>query len=197
MEQNFRTTVAAAVQGDAAAFNSLFARNLPPLRAFLRLKATGIVAQKESVDDLAQSVCREVLVDIQDYEYRGDEDFRKWLFLQATRKIIDRYRYHRRSRRYAAREARRPAADDREAQTLLDCYATLTTPSQHASAREKLEQIETALEALPDTQREAVALSRLMNLSYAEIADHLDLTESAVRGLVARGLARLSALLET
>ncbi|MCA8977982.1 MAG: sigma-70 family RNA polymerase sigma factor [Planctomycetes bacterium] len=32
-------------------------------------------------------------------------------------------------------------------------------------------------------------------MSYAQIAERLDLTESAVRGLVARGLARLAAML--
>ena len=52
-------------------------------------------------------------------------------------------------------------------------------------------------QGLPVTsQREAVALSRIVGLSYEEIAAQMECSESAVRGLVARGLARLSTLLQ-
>ncbi len=194
-------TVAAARRGDSTALNSLFARQLPPLMAFLRMKAGGLLTAKESVSDLAQSVCREVLQDMRLLEWRGEEAFRAWLFLQATRKIADRYRYYRQERRDAAREQHMvstPASSsDEEAETMLRCYASICTPSRHASAREELQRVESALASLPAAQRDAVALSRLMGLSYAEIAGRLDVSESAVRGLVARGLARVASRLRT
>jgi DNA-directed RNA polymerase specialized sigma24 family protein len=39
-------------------------------------------------------------------------------------------------------------------------------------------------------------MSRLMGLSYAQVAEQMKLTESAVRGHVARGLAALSSVLD-
>ena len=47
----------------------------------------------------------------------------------------------------------------------------------------------------PDAQRDAVLLSRVAGLGYQEIARQKGISEAAVRGLVARGLARLAGLL--
>lgn len=142
--------------------------------------------------DLAQSVCREVLVDLSAFDFRSEEAFRGWLFLQATRKIVDRYRYHKREMRDAGRTQELPADDEAE---VLQHYATLCTPSRHAVGREQLSQVETAMRRLPDSQREAVLLSRVAGVSYAEIARQQGVTEASVRGLVARGLARLADIL--
>lgn len=174
--------------------DALFARNLPPLVAFIRARAGRAIAARESAYDLAQSVCREVIKDIGSFDYRSDEAFRGWLFMQAARKIMDRNRYLHRDRRDIDREIV-PATTDSEAATLLSCYATLGTPSRCASAREELTRLETAVQDLPEAQRDAVTMSRLMGMEYKDIAEVMQTTESAVRGLVARGLAALAAKL--
>ena len=102
MDPALPETITAARRGDQTALNSLFARNLPPLMAFIRMKAGGVVLARESISDLAQSVCREALMDAEDFEYRGEAEFRNWLFLQATRKILDRARYLKAQKRYSA-----------------------------------------------------------------------------------------------
>jgi len=174
--------------------DALFARHLPPLVAFVRARTGRAVAMRESAMDIAQSVCREVLQDMRGFDYRSEEAFRGWLFMQAARKIIDRNRYLHRERRDVGREQER-LASEAEAESILTCYATLGTPSRCASAREELARIETAVQALPEGQRDAVAMSRLMGMSYPDIAKLMDTTESAVRGLVARGLAAIAAKL--
>lgn len=75
---------------------------------------------------------------------------------------------------------------------MVDCYRTFCAPSRVASAREALDRIGSALHDLPEKQRDAVALSRLMGVPNAEIAEGLGCTEGAVRALIARGLAGLS-----
>lgn len=195
MERDLAADIAAARRGEPRAVDTLFARNLPPLVAFIRARTGKAVAARESAVDIAQSVFREVLQDADRIELLGEGAFRNWLFMQATRKVLDRAKFHGRERRDAGREIALPEAGP-AADALLACYATIASPSHHAVAREELERFETAVQQLPENQRDAVTMSRLMGLSYDQIAQQLGTTESAVRGLVARGLAALSSQLD-
>jgi RNA polymerase sigma-70 factor (ECF subfamily) len=195
MEADLARQIAAARRGEARALETLFARNLPPLVAFIRSRAGKAIAARESALDLAQSVYREVLQDADKMELRDEGAFRNWLFMAATRKVLDRAKYLGRERRDVAREEPLPTAGP-EADAALAGYASICSPSHHAAAKEELARVEKAVQELPEDQRDAVVLSRLMNLSYDQIATQMDRTESAVRGLVARGLAALSDLLE-
>ncbi|MEZ5963942.1 MAG: RNA polymerase sigma factor [Planctomycetota bacterium] len=177
---------------DRRLIEGLFERNMTPLVAFIRARAGQALRARESAVDLAQSVCREVLQDLDDFEFRGEEAFRGWLFRQATRKIIDRHRYLARARRDAACEQPAAAAAEDDEVGMLQCYQTLCTPSVHASAREELQRIERAVEELPEAQRDAVTMSRLLGMNYVDIADVMQISEAAVRALVARGLAALT-----
>lgn len=194
-ERDYAAEIAAARRGEPAALDSLFARNLPPLVAFIRARSGKAIAARESAADIAQSVFREVLQDADRIELKGEGAFRNWLYMQATRKVLDRAKFHGRDRRDVAREVAIPEAGP-GADALLDCYATIASPSRHAAAREELARFETAVQQLPDNQRDAVTMSRLMGLSYDQVAEQMGLTESAVRGLVARGLAALSGVLD-
>jgi RNA polymerase sigma-70 factor (ECF subfamily) len=195
MERDFAAEIAAARRGDAHALDTLFARNLPPLVAFIRARVGKSLGARESAVDIAQSVFVEVLADAERVELQGEGAFRNWLFMQATRKVIDRARFHGRGRRDQAREVAIPEAVT-AADALLACYAGIATPSRHAAAQEELARFEAAVQRLPDHQRDAVTMSRLMGLSYPQIAEQMAISESAVRGLVARGLAALSTLLD-
>lgn len=195
MERDLAAEIAAARRGEPRAVDSLFARNLPPLVAFIRSRAGKAIAARESAVDIAQSVFREVLEDVDNIALEGEGAFRNWLFMQATRKVLDRAKFHGRERRDVAREVAIPEAGP-AADALLACYATIATPSQHAVAREELSRFEAAVQQLPDNQRDAVTMSRLMGLSYDQVAEQMGVSESAVRGLVARGLAALSTQLD-
>ena len=175
------------------ALEQLFARNLPALVAYLRARVGGALAARESVSDLAQSVCREVLLDRPQLHFPNDESFRAFLFLQASRKVVDRYRYHKMAMRDPAREVDLPS--EAEARDLLTSFAQLITPSRAAGAREELDRVEQAVHELPDNQREVVLLSRIGGISYPQIAQQMGLSEAAVRSLAARGLAKLAARL--
>lgn len=188
----FESRVQAAASGDGHAYDALFAHNMPALVAFLRGKVGGELAGRESVRDMAQSVCREVLRDLGGLHFAGEEQFRAYLFLQASRKVIDRHRYHKQEMRDAARVE--PLPTDAEEAQVLGAYGTLT-PSRAACAREELSRVEQALQLLPDAQRDALLLSRIAGLGYEEIARQKGISAAAVRGLVARGLARLAGLL--
>ena len=173
--------------------DGLFERNLPMLIAFLRARVGSALAARESIQDLCQSVCREVLRDQAAMTFPNDESFRAFLFLQASRKIVDRARYHRMAMRDPDREVER--LDDGEARDLLAGCAEWLTPSRALADREELDRVEAAIRDLPHNQSEAVMLSRIGGVSYPEIARQLGTTVPAVRSLTARGLAKLAASL--
>jgi len=172
----------------------VFERSLAPLVAFVRVRLGPALAARESATDLAQSVCREVLEDLDDLDYRGETAFRGWLYQQAVRKILDRDRYYHRERRDIGREVS-PAGPEDDFDALAQCYVSICSPSDHVAAREQLAKVESAIASLPEPQRDAVTMSRLMGLGYAEIAEVMGCSESAVRGLTARGLTVVSATL--
>jgi RNA polymerase sigma-70 factor (subfamily 1) len=175
----------------------MLVRNLPNLEAYLRLHAGAAVRARESVSDLVQSVCVEVLRDLSRFEFRGEPQFRHWLCRQALHKIVNKQEFHAAGKRDYRREVRpdQPRSDD-SMPSVLTCYASICTPSRVASGRENLARFEAAFDKLPEDYRQAITMQRVVGLDYAEIAEAMGRSEGAVRNLVYRGLARLSALLD-
>lgn len=101
------------------------------------------------------------------------------------------------ARRFAA--AGRDVARERvvaavqESSARLDALlaADQTSPSERVGREENLLRLAGALAALPDDQRIAVEMKHLRGCSVAEIAAAMNRTETAVGGLLRRGLQRL------
>jgi RNA polymerase sigma-70 factor, ECF subfamily len=164
--------------------DALLAEHLPALRAYVRHRADRLVSRKESVSDLVQSVCREVIEHLDRFEHQSPEGFRQWLFRTAERKIIDRYRYYTAEKRDAGREI--------DEGTPTAPPALFLTPSRDAIGREDLAAAEAAFARLPAPSQEVIMLSRVQGLSHAEIAQRMQRSEGAVRNLLYRGLAAIS-----
>ncbi|MCA8943440.1 MAG: sigma-70 family RNA polymerase sigma factor [Planctomycetes bacterium] len=197
MQRDLHPSSRLPVDGEARSLHSLFDECLPRLQAFLRVRMGPVLAAKESVSDLAQSVCREVLQDVRGIELSSSAAFRKWLFLQARRKLVDRKRYYQRVRRDISREAaERSPSHDVGVESMLADHVDSCTPSHVASARERVRRLELALAGLPTAQRDVITMVRLFGLSTADVATDLGVSQSAVRGLLARGLAQLAITLE-
>jgi RNA polymerase sigma-70 factor (ECF subfamily) len=182
--------LAKAIGGDRVAMQSLMQRHLPGLRAYIRLRMGPRIRAREESTDLVQSVCREVLQHADRFEHGGETGFRHWLYRTAMRKISDRDDYHGAARRNVARETE--LASESNASGF---HATLSTPSRVAIAREQLARLETAVDGLSDVEREVVLGARIMGLSHAELAARVGRSESAVRTLLCRAMARLSQIL--
>lgn len=162
-------------------------RHLPGLQGWLRLRMGGNLRRRETEEDLVQSVAREVLGELSDFEWRGEAAFRHWLYLKAQRKLIDKARHTGAERRSPAREK---SMDSRSA--VLSIAGNLVSPSAAAAGAEEVERIERAFAELPADYQEAISLQRLCGMNFAEIAERMDRTEGAVRNLVYRGLSKLA-----
>jgi RNA polymerase sigma-70 factor (ECF subfamily) len=189
MDEPLSTTIQKATRGDAVALDALLERYLPQLRAFVRLRLGAGLRAKESSDDIVQSVCRQVLQDVDVFEFRGEVRFKHWLYSAALRKIRDRYRFYHREKRSVDRERPIDAA-------LLREYVSFSTPSQAAMQKEELAAFEEVFDTLPEDYKEVITLSRLIGLDHAEIAAQMGRSEQSVRMLLFRALAKLGVALE-
>lgn len=189
LDERTRAAIASASRGDAQAVDGLLTALLPGLRAFVRLRAGPLVLGRESGDDLVQSTCREILENLHRFQHSGEDGFRRWLYRTALRKIADRHAYLLAQRRDVVRE--HPLGE-----TAAAAPRRGPTPSQEAIAREQVDRIEGALERLPADYREVIVLARQVGLSHAEIAAEMQRSQSAIRTLLSRALARLAQELE-
>lgn len=180
---------------EQAALNDLLAANLPAVRAFVRLRTNQAIRARESVSDLVQSVCREVLQGAPRLEYRGDAAFRSWLFTTALRKIVERDRALHADKRDIGREVA-AAGGASGTDDLFAAYATVTTPSKVVAAKEQMAQMEAAFDQLSEEHREIITLSKIAGLSHKEIAEQTGSTEEACRQLLRRAMVKLTMILE-
>lgn len=190
-EMNAETAhlVQEASNGGAIAIDALLTRYLPELHAFIRLRAGARLLRKEQSEDLLQSVCREVLQDAQNFEYRGERSFKKWLYLTAQHKLYDRARFY---------GAEKRAAHEHTLQTdpgYYSGYAAFLSPSRVAIEAEEVQRIEGIFDQLPEQYAEVITLAKIVGLSHEEIASEMGKSVTASRMLLHRALAKLAVLL--
>jgi RNA polymerase sigma-70 factor (ECF subfamily) len=132
-------------------------------------------------------------------QFRGSTDAERaaWLRKILTGNLADALRHQHRAKRDVARNRSLEAEIDgsfHRAESWL--AASQSSPSQHVTKKEELLRLADALTKLPEAQRDAVILRHLQGMSLAEVANQLDRSETAVAGLVYRGLNKLHDLLD-
>lgn len=182
-----RSLAQRASHGDAACIDDLLVRYLPRLRQFIRAQVDAEQRLQESVSDLVQSTCRELVAAGPDFQWQGEARFRSWLFTAALNKIRMRLRSLGARKRHPG--GRRQGL---EGETLPDLAAAANSPSRVAIGHETGERLERALDALAPDFREVIALARLAELPHAEVARIMGRSEVAVRSLLARAMVALT-----
>ncbi len=184
-----------AARGDDQALAVLLQRHLPAIRAYVRTHMAPHLRARESVSDVVQSVCRELLTHQERFQHPGDSGFVAWLYTTARRKIQNRARDLGRDKRDFGREL--AGLSESAVAELGGAYARISSPSGRALRQEEIARLEAAIDQLPEEQREVVTLAHLVGLSRAEIGVQMGRTEEAVRALLHRAKARLAILLDT
>ena len=163
-----RLAVARAKQGDRDALRYLYERYADNVYSYV----ASIVRNHHEAEDVTQQIFAKLVDSLRNYEDRG-APFLSWLVRLARNAAIDQLR---------ARRAI-PMADPQERHA----------PAEDGSTRERRETLRSALETLPEDQREIIVLRHVGGLAPAEIAARLGRTESAVNGLHHRGRRALRA----
>jgi RNA polymerase sigma factor (sigma-70 family) len=132
------------------------------LRNFIRRR----VADREDAEDILQDVFYELVEAYRMLE--PVEQVTAWLFRVARNRIIDLFR---RKQREALRNEPAKAADDGEMLPLEEMLPSLDAGPDAAYARSVLlEELDAALDELPEEQREVFVAHELLGQSFKEIA---------------------------
>ena len=159
------------IDGDAAAYRALLAALAKHLRAFLRRR---LPRWPDDVEDLVQECL--LAIHNQRANYDIGIPLTAWVHAIARYKVVDWLRRH------ARHEALHQPLDD------ADDLLTASDEDEGAVRRD----LAVLLATLPDKQRNAIVLTKLDGMSVHEAARALDMSESAVKVSVHRGLKALA-----
>ena len=162
--------------GDAAAFDALFRRWSGPLLRYLERMVRDLATAEDLVQEVFLRVHR-----ARD-RYAAEARFSTWLYRIATNLALNELRRprHRAAHRSTEDEAAVPLASaDPATDRVVDARRMAG-----AAWRE--------LGELPEKQRAALCLTAVEGLSYAEVAEALEVTEKAVKSLVHRARSALA-----
>ncbi len=179
-----RDLVNRATAGDKSAQGLLVSMVRPHVeRQLLRYPVTD-----EDRRDLLQTTLMTVVRRLD--TFRAESSFSTWLFRVTANEALMLMRSQRRQRRRVTDTL------DWDEITALPALDDAAPDGETAAAnQERDERVRDALASLPDEYRDVVSLHYHMELGLQEIADKLDLTESAVRSRLHRARTRLRMLL--
>lgn len=181
-----RTILDRALTQDPAALAELVSRVTPSIeRQLMRYPVSD-----EDRKDLLQATLMQVVRRLS--SFRGDSSFSTWLFRVTANEALMMLRSQRRHR------AR--VTDAPEFEALAERAVPLDGPKpgldDEAEDRERATWIRTALAELPDEYRDVVVAHYHLELGLQEIADRMEISESAVRSRLHRARTRLRTLLD-
>ena len=167
--------MAAAQEGDADAYRRLLDELLPALRRLVRAR----IRDPETAEDVVQNTL--LSIHRARHTYRPERSFGPWMRTIARNAMTDAFRERgRRGEREVAVE-------------LIEQFADEPVDPLRSDALDP--ELRQALDALPDSQREAVELVQLKGLSVAEAALEAGVTPGALKVRAHRGYVALRKML--
>lgn len=174
--------VTAAQGGDRAALEELLNRHY--LRIFSLCRR--MLDSEEDACDAAQEAAVSIVRNLPKFSHQAA--FSTWAYRIAANACLDEISKRKRRPLLSLGRKKGEKADAEETDPVL----SVADPSDTAESAATRVDVQTALTALPDEFRVAVVLRDQGELSYAEIADLLDVPIGTVRSRIARGRAELA-----
>jgi RNA polymerase sigma-70 factor (ECF subfamily) len=186
---------------DGEAREELLARYRERLRNMVNLRLDRRLAARVDASYIVQEALIDAAQGLDDYIQRQPRPlpFYPWLRQFAWDRLIDARRKHlAAANRSVTREEMRlmPLPDESAALLVRRLVASGTSPSVRVLRDEMRERVQAALDRLAPHDREVLVLRHLEQLTAAETAAILELSEEAVKSRHRRALERLRAELE-
>lgn len=171
-------------------------RHRPYLTLLARAHLNPRLAAKLDSSDIVQQTLLNAFAKRDQFRGSSEAELAAWLREILKHNLADALRDQRRDKRDVRRER---SLEDRIDATFSRTHdwlaAAQSSPSQKAIRQEDLLRLSEALTELPEAQREVIVLHHLQGLKLAEVAAEIGRSESAVAGLLFRGLKSLHSLL--
>jgi RNA polymerase sigma-70 factor (ECF subfamily) len=178
-------------QGSSApTLRELLPHHLPQLEGHVRGLLGRTLRNHESVVDVVDSVCGDLLAEGVEFEYRGEGEFQAWLRTVVANKIRGRLRFVRAKKRGHDRQVE--ATDSQVDGACVD----LTSPAHHAMLHEDLGLLDAALARLPQHYRELIVRRHLMGEPHEQAAIAVGSTVQGARNMLTRAMVKLAGELD-
>lgn len=193
--QKTRELVALAKDGDESALNQLYRVYAERVRWMVRLRMGRELRSKLESMDLVQDTLIHALSGLDDFTYKDEGDFVRWLSKIAENELRGNLRRLHAEKRDVRKELRLDNYGPTTGDGFLGTLGTIetTTPSMIMSRKEDLAKLEKAMDELKPEYREAIILTKIEGLSYEKVATRLDKSPDAVRMLATRAMVALAA----
>ena len=175
--------------GSATAFEELMERYQGRLAKVLE----HVVGNRDQAEDLVQEVFLRVYRARKSYV--AGAKFSTWLFTIANNVALNALRSRSRRREVNLRSRDSGPLGARPLDTLLQASSG-QMPARQLAKAEMREIVRMALGTLSERQRMAVLLSKFEGMSYADIAQTMELTPQAIKSLLSRARGNLREVLE-
>jgi len=174
-EQTDEKLISKALKGNNRAWDKLVNRYEKAIYHY-GLRMTGHADDAmDLMQEVFMSVCRNL------HTYRGDGQFKSWLFRIAHFRCVEYYR------------RKRPSAEQDNDTELLDEQACASAATFAAAQRNELVK---AMQGLPLEQKAVVELKFFSQFTFDEIAEQLDLSSNTVKSRLYSALDKLKASME-
>lgn len=177
-EPDDATLLASVASGDRAALSALVQRHWASLFRYTRRMTSDEAAAEDALQDTFVAVMEHART------FRGEGSARAWLYTLARNAL------RRRARRRVGEPSAAQSSEDVES---LGASAGFGCVSSWTRALEDREEIERALAALGDDDREVLALVDAEGLSIEEASSSLGASEAAIKSRLHRARLRFMA----
>ena len=187
-----------AAEGDEPARRELLERYRDYLRRMVSARLDRRLAARLDPSDIVQETLADAARQMDKYLRDRTLPFFGWLRLLAGEHIREAHRQHLfAQRRTIHRERRTPEFTDESAVGLFrQLVANDTSPSNRLVRQERSDQVHEAIAALSTNDREILSMRCVENLSMAEMAEALGISEWAAKARHLRAVIRIRSLLD-
>ena len=184
--------------GDESALNQLCKVYGPRVHWIIRLRMGKELRSKLESMDLVQDTLIHALSGLDDFTYKNEGDFIRWLSTIAENVLRGNLKKLHAGKRDIRREVPLGYGPTTGSRLVVNPGPIdATTPSVIMSKKEDLARLEKAIDQLKPEYKEVIILTKIEGLSYKEISERLGKSNDAVRKLISRAILALADVFES
>lgn len=176
-----------AADGQADAIDRLLQEHRDYLRRVVDARMESDLRQRLDPSDVVQETLITASERMKEYKQRQPASFRLWLRKTALERLIDARRRHLSQKRTVQRDV--PLGD---ASSLAIARAVFSGPSEKLMRAEMIRQVQSALQEIPDSDREMLIMRHAECLTNSEVAELLEIEPKTASKRYGRALQKLA-----